>query len=236
MDRALVVILGFVAAAVTVLAVAAVWLTAGADADGADGAAVAADGPAVIEGVSFPPVDHDVDAAAALVEAWARWRTATFVSIGTWTRTVDSMAEPLTGEVYVAQEPPRRLVVRLGAVVERTGGTVAACSPVEEDTVPPACLAGEGLGYDELVDRELGLVRQYVGGETRIYDVGVDEHGCFEAELFGPALASPWGRWARFCFDDGSGALQSALIRRPSAIDVESTHTIRTDVTDADFG
>ena len=232
MDRALVAILAFVGAAVVVLGAAAVWLTVTDDDD--PPVADLDDEPDVIEGVSFPPIDHDDDAAAGLLEAWERWRTATFVSIGTWTRTVDGVAEPLTGDVYTAQAPPRRLVVRLGAVVERFDGMTAACSPVEEDVIAPPCLAGPGLGYDELVERELALVAEYVGGSNRLYDVASDG-ACFQAELIGAALASPWGRWAEFCFEE-SGALQSARIRRPSAIDIESIHTIRTDVTDADFG
>lgn len=234
MDRALTAILGFVVAAVAVLAVAAVVLTVtGEDSDRPED--VFAVEPTVIEGVSFPPIDHDPAAAALLIDAWERWRTASFVSIGTWTRTVDGVAGPLTGDVYTAQDPPRRLVVRLGAVVESVDGFTAACSPVEDDeALTPACLGGEGIGYDERVAAELALVEQYVGGASRLYDVATDG-ACFQAELIGPALASPWGRWAEFCFDDTSGALQLARIRRPSAIDVESIHTIRTDVAEADF-
>ena len=111
----------------------------------------------------------------------------------------------------------------------------AACSPVEDDdAVAPTCLRGEGIGYDERVTDELALVEQYVGGSNRLYDVATDGV-CYQAELIGPALASPWGRWAEFCFDEESGALRLARIRRPSAIDVESINTIRTEVSAADF-
>ena len=72
------------------------------------------------------------------------------------------------------------------------------------------------------------------GGSNRLYDVATDGV-CYQAELIGPALASPWGRWAEFCFDEESGALRLARIRRPSAIDVESINTIRTEVSRADF-
>ena len=51
----------------------------------------------MIEGVSFPAIDHDPAAAADLVEVWERWRNASFVSIGTWTRTIDGITDPLTG-------------------------------------------------------------------------------------------------------------------------------------------
>ena len=68
--------------------------------------------------VNFPPVDHDPDAARELIASWTRWRTATFVAAGTWTRTLDDDPSPLVGEVYVAQRPPRRYTVRLGNVVD----------------------------------------------------------------------------------------------------------------------
>ena len=111
MDRALIVLLGAVVAAVGVIGVAAIWLTVTTD----DGDPIVLE-PGVTEGVSFPAIDHDPAGAAALVTAWQRWRTASFVSVGTWTRTIDARPdEPLTGDVYVAQAPPRRLVVRLGA-------------------------------------------------------------------------------------------------------------------------
>lgn len=235
MDRALVAIVGAVGAAVVVLGVAAVWLTVTDDEP-----PVTTDPgsePTVIEGVSFPALDHDPTAADALVEAWERWRMATFVSRGTWTRTIDDRPdEPLTGDVYVAQSPPRRLVVRLGSVVERQEDEVAACSPSVQDVTPPVCVAGAGLEYEGLVERELGLVRRYVSGSTRIYDVDRSPTGCFRAELVASALASPWGRWAEYCFDPETGALRSARVRRPSAIDVEVATMIRGDVSDDDFG
>ena len=236
MDRALVAILGAVGAAVVVLGVAAVWLTAPADAPAATGEDPGSE-PPVIEGISFPAIDHEPTEADALVEAWERWRMATFVSRGTWTRTLDARPdEPLTGEVYVAQSPPRRLVVRLGSVVERHGDEVAACSPSAEAVTPPVCVAGEGLEYEGLVERELGLVRRYVSGSTRIYDVDRSPAGCFRAELVASALASPWGRWAEYCFDPETDALRSARVRRPSAIDVEVATVIRGEVSDDDFG
>jgi hypothetical protein len=234
MDRALTATLGFVVAVVLVLALAAVVLTVRGD-DADRPAAVAATDPKVIEGVSFPAIDHDPAAAADLVEVWERWRNASFVSIGTWTRTIDGITDPLTGDVYTAQDPPRRLSIRLGAVAENIEGLIAACSPAEDDEVlAPTCVRGEDIGYGERVAAELALVEQYVGGPNRLYDVATDG-GCFQAELIGPALASPWGSWAEFCFDDESGALRLARIRRPSAIDLESIHTIRTEVSAIDF-
>ncbi len=185
---------------------------------------------------SFPAIDHDPGAADDLMAAWERWRTATFVSSGTWSRVLDSGGAPLEGPVYTAQEPPRRLSVRLGAVVEQIDGTVARCDLPTEDLIVPDCVSTDtSRGYDERVEAEMALVVQYVTGSTRIYDVGFGAAGCFRVELEVAALSSPWGSWSEFCFDDGSGALWSSRTRRQSAIDVEQMAAIRTAVTDDDF-
>jgi len=113
---------------------------------------------------------------------------------------------------------------------------VAACSPSTDEIVAPTCLAGDGLGYNDQVAIELALVGGYVSGDARLYNVGRGDPGCFRAEQIVNVLASPWGRWAEFCFDPSSGALASARVRRPSAVDVEIISVIRTDVSDADFG
>lgn len=187
---------------------------------------------------SFPAIDHDVEAAEELIEAWDRWRRATFVTTGTWQRELDSGGDPLSGPTLRVQEPPRRLVVRLGSTVERVDDVVAICDTdqaVEID--PPDCVEGRGgLGYDERVDREVATVSGYVVGDARAYDVDRGEiTGCFRAEARRPTITSPWGRWAEFCFDAGSGALESSRIRKPSAVDTEITSSIRTEVTAADF-
>lgn len=190
-------------------------------------------GPAV---TSFPAVDHDPEAAAAFVDAWERWRHATYVARGVWTRHLDAGGAPLSLATYVAQDPPRRLVVRGGAVLESVDGTIRSCdSDIETVT---DCLAGEvGVDYEEAVERELALIRRQVSGPERAYDVGRDEQvGCWVLELEHAAAAPPWGRWARFCFDENTGALVSARIRRPSAVDAEHVVELRSAVTGADFG
>ncbi len=186
----------------------------------------------------FPAVDHDPDAASDLIDAWARWRTSTFVVDGTWTRTLDSGGPPLTGPVHVVQKPPRRLVERLGARVELFDDRVGSCDPAGEADLPTGpCAAGfTGMTYQQRVDSELALVSGYVTGETRIYDIGRGLiSGCFRAELTAAALGSPWGRWSEFCFDPVSGALVLSRVRRQSAVDVEIDKVTSTAVTDSDF-
>ena len=219
------VVAGIVVGVVAVLGGAALLLN-----DDASG-----DDPLAPVELSFPAVEHDPQAAEDLVVAWNRWRTATFVSVGTWTRTLDDSDEPLTGQAYTAQEPPRRVVVRLGAVIESIDGSVVTCDNPEEPVIVPGCSEVEGvLSYDDRLRSEMSLVLNYVIGDQRIYDVA-DVDGCFQVELIPAALRSPWGRAARFCFDEASGVLQSSRVRRQSAVDEEITLSIRADVSDADF-
>ncbi len=193
---------------------------------------------------SFPAIDHDPAAAGDLEVAWRAWRNGTFVVQGTWTRTLDSGGSPLTGPTLVVQDPPRRVVQRLGATAELFDDRVAACEPVtgngpdEVDAVGVApCVSGQaGLSYDDRVTIELATVADYVTGVNRIYDIDRGPiEGCFRAELSVSALASPWGRWAQFCFDSDTGAMISSRIRRQSAVDVEAASVVSTDVSDSDF-
>lgn len=185
--------------------------------------------------VTFPAVDHDRAAAEDLVVAWNRWRTATYASTGTWRRVLDGADAPLEGDIYTAQQPPRRLVVRLGAVIEEIDGEVTTCDSADAEVIVPECTRSTGsLTYDERLRAEMSLVLAYVIGDDRIYDVAA-EGDCFRVELVEAALRSPWGRAAEFCFDAESGALASSRVRRRSAIDEEFTTSIRTEVTDADF-
>ncbi len=187
---------------------------------------------------SFPAVDYDPAAAADLVRSWQAWRMGTFITDGTWTRTLDSGRPSLSGPVHVVQDPPRRMTQRLGATVELFDDSVAACEPTTPDDVSVApCVAGDtGMTYQQRVAVELTRVGGYVEGEKRVYDVGRGLlPDCYRAELKVAALGLPWGRWAEFCFDPNSGALISSRVRRQSAIDVEVDTVTSTVVTEADF-
>lgn len=225
MRPVLVVVGGLLAGVLAVLGIAALLL-----ADGDNGTEV----QRAVE-LSFQSVDHDDGSAEDLVVAWNRWRTSTFVSVGTWTRTLDSSDSPFTGDTYTAQEPPRRVVLRLGALIERVDGSVVTCDNPEEPVIVPECSQfSGGASFDERLDREMSLVLAYVIGDDRIYDVEeIDE--CFHVELVANAIRSPWGRAAQFCFDEESGALESSRVRRESAVDEEITHSIRVEVIDTDF-
>lgn len=220
-----------VAVAGVVIGVLVVLVTAALVFDGDDDAP-----PAPIDELSFPAVEHDEEAAQDLVVAWERWRTASFVTNGRWTRTLDSGVEPLTGDVYRAQQPPRRLFVELGAVTEEIDGELLLCDAVSDQLIVPNCAAvTSSRTFDERVRAEMTLVLGYVLGDERLYDVGRRDDGCFGLDVVVADSRSPWGLAAQFCFDDDSGALVSSRVRRQSAVDEEFTTSIRVDVSDADF-
>jgi len=230
MERAALIVVGL--AVGVLVAVGAVWWW-GDD----DGPALPSAEP--IGDLEFPPVDHEPGAARDFRAAWERWRTAGFVATGTWTRSVDGRDDQLRGTSYRAQDPPRRLVIRLGSVIERTDGSVFSCdgdADVVEDLILPECVAGEtSLTYDERVAAEMANVDGYVLGDGRLYDVAAAAPGCWQLELRNPVQVTPWGRWAEFCFADDSGALTSSRIRRASSVDREELRVQTTEVTDADF-
>ncbi|MEZ5166134.1 MAG: hypothetical protein R2695_06465 [Acidimicrobiales bacterium] len=185
--------------------------------------------------LSFPAVTHDAAAATELVKDWYRWRTATFVTVGTWTRTLDGTDEPLTGEVRMAQDPPRRLSERLGAVSDRIDGTVVSCDRSTGELLAPDCAQAAGRRtYEEYVDDEMHLVVAYVIGDQRIYDVERDDDGCYHVELGADAVESR-GAGPGVLLRRSLGALRSSRIRRQNATDEETTTSIRVEVTDADF-
>lgn len=189
-----------------------------------------------VDELSFPAVEHDEVAAQDLVVAWERWRTASFVTEGTWTRTLDGSDAPLTGDVYRAQLPPRRLFIELGSITEEIDGEILVCDSSTAQVIVPDC-AGitSSRTFDERVQAEMTLVLGYVIGDTRIYDVSRRDDGCFGLEVVVPESRSPWGLAAQFCFDDDSGALATSRVRRQSAVDEEITSSIRTDVSAADL-
>lgn len=194
-------------------------------------------GPSRPAEIVFPAVDHDEVAATELIEAWRRWRTATFYSRGSWERRLDGGDSPLRGEVLTVQDPPRRTVVRLGSLVELIDDAVRTCDAEAGGALAPSCLRGQGgLGYADRVAAEMVRVESYVRGDGRPFDVDFgSDSGCYRVENRTLLPAAPWGLWAEFCFDPESGAMASARVRRDSAVDTEVMVEIRTEVTEADF-
>jgi hypothetical protein len=194
-------------------------------------------GPGRPVAVPFPAVEHDEAAAAGLLTAWERWRSSTFYSRGTWERRLDAGDSPLRGPVLTVQDPPRRVVVRMGSLVELIDGSIRSCDSDIDGTIAPSCVSAEAeQSYAERVAAEMAVVEAYVLGSNRPFDIGPGgSDGCFRAENRALLPAAPWGLWAEFCFDDETGAMESARVRRDSAVDTEIMIEIRADVSDADF-
>lgn len=201
-----------------------------------DDSAPSVSGPETVS-TSFPPVTHDRGSARDLLAAWGRWRTSTFYARGTWERRLDSGGDPLRGPVLTVQDPPRRVVIRLGALLESTDGSVRSCDSEVGGQLSPACIASAGgIGHDERVAAELAVVEGYVTGAARAFDVGPGSRsGCYRAESRTFAAAAPWGLWAEFCFDADTGAMVMARILRDSAVDTEVMIEVRSELTAADF-
>lgn len=160
----------------------------------------------------------DPAAVAALLAAWQRSRTATFVVRSTFERRVTG-GQQLRAESLLAQRPPDRLLRQDGTVSGRLGGRRVACTQVDGDALPCAD-AGSAPAYDDEVAAELGALRRLVAGPSAEYAVTADGTGCFALRLRVWAPAPAYGTAARFCFDRATGAPTRTEVRRPEGTDV----------------
>lgn len=192
---------------------------------------------AVLAALLIGPESEDQEpsaaAAEAFLDAWGRSRTATYVSEGTYTRTVEGRPG-LRGAIRTAQRPPDRLEVVPGSATGRIGGRQVACV---HDGGRMACREGEAVGpYDAGVAEEVAILRQQVVGPARLYDVTDHGAGCFRLGLVRPYPAPPYGRSATFCFDGPTGALRRSRVDRGRAVDLLEVTDIRVEVADRDLG
>jgi hypothetical protein len=165
--------------------------------------------------------------------AWERKLTGTWVVRATFTRTLDDR-RTLTGDIVEVQRPPDRLRKGLGSTEGRVGGRRLGCAPTEGGATE--CRdGGVAPPYDDEVATEMALLRGYVTGAARLYDVMRENTTCFRLRLARRILAPPYGDAARFCFDARTGALRSVEVRRDRAVDETRAVEIRADVSPADF-
>lgn len=172
-------------------------------------------------------------AARAFLATWRASRLATWVVEGTYERRTAG-GRRVASEVRVAQRPPDRLVLGLGAVQARLGNRRLACAP-DPDGVLRCADDGRAPPYAAEVDDEVRVLAGYVEGDVPLYAVTADAPGCFILRLVVELPAPPYGRRARFCFDPVTHAPLLAEIRRAEAVDVRRTIEVRTTVTDADL-
>lgn len=178
-------------------------------------------------------VVHSGAAAEAFLAAWEHMLNGTWVVRAVFTRHVPGR-QPLVGEIHEAQRPPDRLRRGLGTIEARVNGRRTACAQPADG--PVQCRdGGPAPPYEEDVAAELALLRGYVTGAGRLYDVGAENRGCFRLTLRARILAPPYGDTARLCFDAATGALRSVDVERGQARDETRAIEIRPDPTEADL-
>ena len=184
-------------------------------------------------GSSEPAVAAETaEAAAELVEAWERSRTATYLTGSLLERTT-ATAAVLELPLIVAQRPPER-VVSTGTSVEGSVDGLRQICDEQLDGVVRCQVAGPAADYDATVAAEVDTLRSYFEGELPVYRVAREGH-CFLLRLTRAIQAPPYGQRARFCFDEASGAPSLQRIERDEGTDVVTLVSVRTDVTDEDL-
>jgi hypothetical protein len=186
------------------------------------------------------PGDRTVDAVAAeaLVDAWERSLTATFVRFGTFERHSDQTGATIGSEDVLAQRPPRRLHRQLGGVEGRDDRRAIVCPGAPDPGAPLPCTFGSPTGpsYDDDVAAEVEGLRSLVLGPDPVYAVVRAAPGCFSLAQLRSEPRALFGIEARFCFDAETGAPTAHRVRHPrGVVEVLAVTEVRSTVRDADL-
>jgi hypothetical protein len=193
------------------------------------------------EDARLRPGDREDDEGAAqeLIEAWERSRHATFVRTGTFERRSDVTGSVISSEDVLAQRPPQRLHRQLGGASGRDDRRLVACPGTPPGAEPQPCSLGppSGRTYDEDVVSEVAALHTLLTGDAAVYAVGPGEdRGCYELVQLRVEPRAPFGREARFCFDEATGAPGSSRVAYEGGIvEVVAVTDIRAEVTDEDL-
>ncbi len=185
--------------------------------------------------------DRRDDGAAAedFIDAWERSRTATFVRTGTFERRSEVTGSSISSEDVLVQRPPQRLHRQLGGVSGRDDRRLLVCPSAPTGSTPNECTLGDpsGPSYEEDVASELAALRTLVTGESPVYAVGAgSEAGCFELVQLRVEPRAPFGREARFCFDETTGApVNSRVAYEGGIVEVVAVTELRGHVDDEDL-
>ena len=152
----------------------------------------------------FPPAD-DPEVAGRFLVAWQRYRMSTFSVAADVTRIRSDGGRLVTQRLEV-QQPPNRIVQEHGSVSGRLEGRAVNCSLDASGAQVCGATGGVVPAWEDEVTEELAVLRGYVSGDDRIYDV-TEADGCFELQAVATAVDLPYGQSARFCFDERIGAL-----------------------------
>lgn len=173
------------------------------------------------------------EATAQFLAAWERSRTATYYVASEFRRTTP--AGELEGLHEIAQQPPDLVRRQFGSVTGQLGGHPIVCNQDPQDQV--ACAQGttEVRPWEDGVASEMARWEGYFAGSVPLYRVEADGAGCFDLHLTRVFPAPPYGRRARFCFDESTGAPTYTEIRRDEGTDVLEAVEVRARPTAADF-
>lgn len=191
------------------------------------------DDPALeLQPVESPYPEDQAANAEAFLDAWERYRRATFRAEMTFTREVPG-GQRLELRRVVVQQPPRRAVRQLDSVTAIEDDATLLCEQQGEDQV---CSSVDGTDYDTAIEHELAAWRTAISGDSPPYAIAAYDGGCFELQLVSSIPAPPYGDATFVCFDEATGALKQRQVVRATGTDTEEATAISAEVTDEDWG
>lgn len=173
------------------------------------------------------------EAAQAFVQAWDRSKRGTFTVVSDFRRTTPNGELETTHQL--SQSPPDVVRRQFGAIDGQLGGHPIVCTRDPRDEVSCVQGATDLAPWDEQVRAEVDRWAGYLTGDVPLYRVETAGDGCFDLRLARVFPSPPYGRRARFCFDEATGAPTYSEIRRDEGTDVLEATQVRSTVSAADF-
>ena len=173
------------------------------------------------------------DASAEFLAAYQRSLEGTYVVHADFTRRLDSGAV-LTSSALVAQRPPDTIRRQFGGITGTVAGSIVSCSTEAGGTFHCAPVA-DAPPYEDTVRQSVDTMTSYFADPVPLYRAVRYGSDCFELIQNRPSAVLPYGSQARFCFDDGTGAVRLLIERLEGAIDTFEATDIRSGVGAQDF-
>lgn len=175
--------------------------------------------------------DDPARAANDFLEAWTRYRSATYTATLEFER-VAATGQSLRSSSTYAQKPPRRIVRQSDSVLLTAGDASVTCNTVGGATT---CAPAPALDYQGEITKEIAIWKTAVLAAVPYYRVSEPDDGCFQLDLLVTMPDPPYGTVARFCFDAATGALLKRQIVRDGATDTEEATSVSATVPDDAF-
>ena len=186
-------------------------------------------GGALDDRVTARPVP---DASEEFVSAFRRSLEGTYLVRATFTRVLAD-GRTLTSNAAVAQRPPDSIRRQFGGLTGSVAGHQVVCSTEAGGRFHcgPGAIAPDRAG---VVDQDLANLRSYFVAPAlyRAVRAGPD---CFELTQMRPSGVVPYGSFARFCFDPGTGAIRLLEQHLEGATDTFEATLVRAEVSAQDF-